>query len=186
MHKLETQSLHFSKAQYSLQCTVKQCSNSDSSPYQYLYHLSDVMWHNHAFTAAAVEHIIFLETLLDIVRFKSDNCATQYKSKYAFFLVFFGKKSVEKSDCILWCFGTQQRPCWCHDCLWGKEPNSKSSLDWKKFDTRKLFLVDKNKIDVCQSQKKFKEISQQTQITVVIPYQCLLFKQKLWWPWAST
>ena len=50
------------------------------------------MWHNHAFTAAAVEHIIFLETLLDIVRFKSDNCATQYKSKYAFFLVFFGKK----------------------------------------------------------------------------------------------
>ena len=43
MHKLETQSLHFSKAQYSLQCTAKQCSNSDSSPYQYLYHLSDVM-----------------------------------------------------------------------------------------------------------------------------------------------
>ena len=96
MHKLETQSLHFSKAQYSLQCTVKQCSNSDSSPYQYLYHLSDVMWHNHAFTAAAVEHIIFLETLLDIVRFKSDNCATQYKSKYAFFWYSLVKKVSRK------------------------------------------------------------------------------------------
>ena len=41
------------------------------------------MCHNHAFTLAIVEHILSLETLPIIVRFKSDNHATQYKSKYA-------------------------------------------------------------------------------------------------------
>ena len=96
MHKFEPQSLHFSEAQYSLHC-----SNSDSSPYQYLYHLSDVMQHNHAFTAAMTEHILYLETLPDIVRFKSDNYATQYKSKYLFCFWSSLKKSVKKSDCII-------------------------------------------------------------------------------------
>ena len=63
-----------------MHCTVKHCSGSDTSPYQYLYHLPDVMQHNHAFTALVVEHTLSLETLPNIVRFKSDNCATQYKS----------------------------------------------------------------------------------------------------------
>ena len=49
-----------------------------------MHHLSDVMQHNHVFTAAAVERIISLEVLPDIIRFKSDNCSTQYKSKYVF------------------------------------------------------------------------------------------------------
>ena len=44
------------------------CSDSDLSSYQYLYHLSDVMRQNHAFTAAIVEHILSLKTLPNIVR----------------------------------------------------------------------------------------------------------------------
>ena len=84
MHKFEPQPSHFSKSQYSLHCTIKHCPESDHSPHQYMYHLSDVMQHNHAFTAAVVEHILSLEVLPDIIRFKSDNCSTQYKSKYVF------------------------------------------------------------------------------------------------------
>ena len=84
MHKFEPQSSHFSKSQYSLHCTIKHCQESDHSPLQYMYHLSDLMQHNHSFTAAVVEHILSLEVLPDIIRFKSDNCSTQYKSKHVF------------------------------------------------------------------------------------------------------
>ena len=96
MHKFEPQSSHFSKAQYSLHCTVKHCP-VPVSPYQYIYHLSDEMRHDHAFTAAVVEHILSLEAPPDIVRFKSDNCSTQYKSKYVFsFWSSLAKKCPEK------------------------------------------------------------------------------------------
>ena len=43
IHKLKPQSSLFSKAQYSLHCTVKHCSDSDTLPYQYLFHLSDAI-----------------------------------------------------------------------------------------------------------------------------------------------
>ena len=81
MHKFEPQSSHFNKAQYSLHCTVRRGANGSL----YLYHLSDEKRHDYAFTATVVEHIISIEEENhDILRFKSDNCSTQYKSKYVF------------------------------------------------------------------------------------------------------
>ena len=79
MHKFEPQSSHFNKSQYSLHCTVRHGANGNL----YLYHLSDEKQHDYAFTVAVVEHIIFIkEENHVILRFKSDNSLTQYKSKY--------------------------------------------------------------------------------------------------------
>ena len=80
MHNSGPQSSHFNKAQYSLHCTVRHGANGNL----YLYHLTDEKWHS-AFTAAVVEHIISIEEEnCEILRFKSDNCSTQCKSKYVF------------------------------------------------------------------------------------------------------
>ena len=50
-----------------------------------MYHWSDEKLHDYAFTTAVVEHIISIEEENhDILRLKSDNCLTQYKSKYVF------------------------------------------------------------------------------------------------------
>ena len=47
--------------------------------------MSDEKRHDYAFTAAVFEHIISIEEENDdILRFKSDNCSKQYKSKYVF------------------------------------------------------------------------------------------------------
>ena len=84
MYKYEPQSLHFSKQQYSLHGTVR-AEYLDSQPtHNYLYHLSDEMKHDYAFTASVVDHVLSLEVLPEILRFKSDNCSTQYKAKYVF------------------------------------------------------------------------------------------------------
>ena len=104
IHKLKPQSSLFSKAQYSLHCTVKHCSDSDTLPYQYLFHLSDAIWHNHAFTATVVEHYLSLETLPNIVRFRSDNCATEYKSKYVFSLLPSSAKKVSRKGIVYYGF----------------------------------------------------------------------------------
>ena len=81
MHKFESQSSHVNKAQYSLHCTVRHGANGNL----YLYHLSDEKRHDYTFTAAVVEHIISIEEENhDVLRFKSDNCSTQYKWKYVF------------------------------------------------------------------------------------------------------
>ena len=53
--------------------------------YTYIYHLSDVTCHNHAFTATAVDNILSLQPPTDIAGFKSANCSTQYKSKCVFY-----------------------------------------------------------------------------------------------------
>ena len=81
MHKFKPQSSHFNKAWYSLHCTVRYGANGNL----YLCHLSDEKRHDYVFTAADVEHIISIEEENhNILRFKSDNCSTQYKSKYVF------------------------------------------------------------------------------------------------------
>ena len=80
MHNSGPQSSLFNQAQYSLHCTVRHGANGNL----YLYHLTDEKWHS-AFTAAVVEHIISIEEEnCEILRFKSDNCSTQCKSKYVF------------------------------------------------------------------------------------------------------
>ena len=84
MHKYELQSSYFSKTQYLLHCIVKHNNNEEQSMYTYLYHLSHAMCYNHAFTSTVVDYIISLETPLNLVRFKPNNCSAQYKSKHVF------------------------------------------------------------------------------------------------------
>ena len=79
-YKFEPQSSHFNKTQYSLHCTVKQTSNGNV----YLYHLSDEKKHNQPFTSAVIDEILIFEDGTIILRFKSDNCAPQYKCKWVF------------------------------------------------------------------------------------------------------
>ena len=78
-YKYEPQSSHFSKTQFSLHCTVKHLPKS----HEYIYHLSNEMKHNYAFIATVLRQLIN-ESSSDNIRLKSDNCATQYKSKYVF------------------------------------------------------------------------------------------------------
>ena len=75
-YKFEPQSSHFNKQQFSLHCTVKHTSNEDS-PYHYMYHLSDEMKHDSAFTSVVVHHLLEQDDP-EIIRLKSDNCSTQY------------------------------------------------------------------------------------------------------------
>ena len=82
MYKYEPQSSHFNKNQYSLHCTVK---HLEDGSFKYLYHLSNDMKHDHAFTSAVVRHLNEIETeQSSIIRVKSDNCSVQYKSKKVF------------------------------------------------------------------------------------------------------
>ena len=46
-----------------------------------MYHLSDEMKHDSAFTSVVVYHILEQDDP-EIIRLESDNCSTQYKSKY--------------------------------------------------------------------------------------------------------
>ena len=55
--QFKPQSSHFNKQQFSLHCTVKHTSNEDS-PYHYMYHLSDEMKHDSAFTSVVVYHLL--------------------------------------------------------------------------------------------------------------------------------
>ena len=57
LFKYEPQSSHFNKSQYSLHCTVKH-TGFDESLFCYIFHLSDEMKQNHAFTSAVVNDII--------------------------------------------------------------------------------------------------------------------------------
>ena len=79
--KYEPQFSHFNKKQYSLHCTVRHKVNSSYDDY---YHLSEEMKHKHSFTSAAVEHLLQSYSEYSIIRFKLDNCATQYKCKWIF------------------------------------------------------------------------------------------------------
>ena len=87
MHKIKTQSAHFNKHNYSLHCTVELVNHDEfpnlKSPYIYHYHLSDEIKHDAAFTSVILERCI-QNRVPDIIRRKSDNCATQYKSKKVF------------------------------------------------------------------------------------------------------
>ena len=78
-YKYEPQSAHFSKRQFSLHCTVKHTPTLN----EYIYHLSDEMRHDHVFTTTVLRHLID-QSESNIIRIKSDNCSTQYKSKYVF------------------------------------------------------------------------------------------------------
>lgn len=78
--KYEPQESHFNKKQYSLHCTVKH----EEEKNKYFYHFFDELTHNFAFTYSVAELLIHLDPKLEIIRIKSDNCSTQYKSKNVF------------------------------------------------------------------------------------------------------
>ena len=83
LFEYESQSSHFNESQYSLHCTVKH-RGFEESPYHYLYHLSNVMQHDHTFTSAVVNEIIKSNGIPEIIHFKLDNCSTQYNCKWIF------------------------------------------------------------------------------------------------------
>ena len=92
LFKHEKQSSHFNKKQYSLKCTVMH----DKEGNKYIYHLSDHLEHNFAFTFCVMNYLSF-------IRFKSDNCSTQYKCKYVF-----GKcaeLAAERGVPVIWYYG---------------------------------------------------------------------------------
>ena len=66
--------------------------------------MSDEKQHDYAFTAVVVEYIISIEEENhDILRFKSDNCSTQYKSKYNFNFWYSLAKKLNQT--IIVCYG---------------------------------------------------------------------------------
>ena len=82
--KYEPQDAHFSSKQISLHCTVVHPVDADVS---YAYHLSDDKCHDSAFTSNAIDDL--LETYHEykndpVLRFKSDNCSSQYCCRYIF------------------------------------------------------------------------------------------------------
>ena len=81
-YKFEPQSSHFSKRQFSLHCTVKHTTDPNNL-HLYKYCLSDEMKHDHIFTTTVLKQLTE-ESSSDITCIKSDNCSTQYKSKYIF------------------------------------------------------------------------------------------------------
>ena len=87
-NQYEAQACHFNKTAYSLHCTVEHVDSANypnfKSPYRYLYHLSDDMKPDFAFTSTVANHCIDINKLPTIIRRKSDYCGTQYKSKWVF------------------------------------------------------------------------------------------------------
>ena len=82
--KEEVQPAHFAKRQFSLHCTVK-LPTGGSKENTFIYHLSDDLSHDVVFTMAVVEDLIRrFAPNAKVIRFKSDNCSTQYKCKYIF------------------------------------------------------------------------------------------------------
>ena len=88
MFKHEPQSAHFNKRAYSLHCTVEHTKtkpgSTEASPNRYIYHLSDDMKHDYAFTSACVNHHLETNPVPQIIRQKNDNCGVQYKCRYVF------------------------------------------------------------------------------------------------------
>ena len=81
--KYEPQSAYFSKRQFSLYCTVMHCEGDSN---KFVCHLSDDLSHDSVFTMAVVKDLTTkFAPDHTIVRFKMDNCSTQFKCKYVFY-----------------------------------------------------------------------------------------------------
>ena len=97
-YKFEPQSSNFSKKQFSLHGTVKHLPDS----HEYIYHLSNVMTHNYAFTLTVLKYLI--DHSSTNIGIKSDDCATQYKSKYVFKA--WHTLAAKTNKCIVTFYGT--------------------------------------------------------------------------------
>ena len=79
------QSAHFNKNQYSLHCAVGHHIDDDNEIVNaYYYHLSNDNTHDWAFTGRVIDDLISSSRDGDLIRLKSDNCGSQYKSKKVF------------------------------------------------------------------------------------------------------
>ena len=84
--KNEVQTAHFSGRQHTLHCCVLYKSNNKGD-HEFVYHLSDDTNHDSIMTTSVLEDII--EKYPSIVKscnlvIRSDNCSTQYKSRFVF------------------------------------------------------------------------------------------------------
>ena len=100
MYKEEAQSRHFNKSSYSLHCTVEHINRekhlSIPSPYCYLYHFSNDMKHDYAFTATVAHSCLALNNLPHNICQKSGNLGIQYKSQYVF-----SRRSTHTNQCAI-------------------------------------------------------------------------------------
>ena len=79
--KFETQPHHFSGEQHSLHCSVAETPDGN----YYFYHFSDEKTHDWRYTKAVI--LALLKEIYGdqvIIRFKTDNCTTQYKCLHVF------------------------------------------------------------------------------------------------------
>ena len=81
-NKIEPQSAHFNKDQYTLHCTVARSFDEDAFN-KYIYHFSNDTSHDSQFSYAVDELMTNNDQCL-IFSFKSDNCSQQYKSRFVF------------------------------------------------------------------------------------------------------
>ena len=82
-NKIEPQSAHFNKDQYTLHCTVA-CSFDEDAFNKYIYHFSNDTSHDSQFSYANVDELVTNNDQCLIFSFKSDNCSQQYKSCFVF------------------------------------------------------------------------------------------------------
>ena len=103
--KNEVQSAHFSGRQHTLHCCVLY-NNIKDGDHEFVYHLSDDTTHDAVMTFQIIEDILqkypqIVDSRYLVVR--SDNCSTQYKSRYTFGLM---QKISEKHQIdIFWFYG---------------------------------------------------------------------------------
>lgn len=81
--KFEPQSARFSKDPYSLHCSVAHCHDAANLYNKYIYHLANDTIHNSHFTYTVAWDLL-QPYESQIYQFKSDNCFTQYKSRFVF------------------------------------------------------------------------------------------------------
>lgn len=101
--KYEVQDAHFNSRQLSLHCTVV---NSAEGDIDYAYHFSDNKQHDWAYTSLVMKDLLekYDGSLdLPVLRFKSDNCSTQYCSRYLF--GFYRSLSMKMNKPILYYYG---------------------------------------------------------------------------------
>ena len=82
--KFEPQPAHFNKKQSTLYCTVIHTFKDGEPVTEYVFHFSDDNGHNAGFTFTCIEDLIAFFPDALILRFKSDNCACQYKCRHVF------------------------------------------------------------------------------------------------------
>ena len=87
--KFQPQDAHFNNKQTSLHCVVVYLldANGDNSP-KYAFHFGEDKSHDSVFTEAVIRDLLShypQYKTFDILRFKSDNCTTQYCCRFVFY-----------------------------------------------------------------------------------------------------